>query len=188
MPVGFGRVEMEGRPVDVIAHIKRSLIEFKVEENCLAQALVIAIAKATNDPNYNSYRRGYKIRPVVYNLLATTGIDLGQGAGIPEIFRFQEHLGEYKIVVYEGVNCDNIMYEGRLELPMRINLLYEELTRHYHVIGSLTGAMTKQFVCKCCGKGSHIDAAQKCDHSSSDCKANSPCVFSCVRISCADCN
>jgi hypothetical protein len=94
MPIGFGRVKTKDRPVDVMAHLKRSIIEVKAEENCLAHALVIAIAKATNDPNYNSYRRGYKIRPVVQNLLATTGIDLSRGEGFPEIERFQEHFGE----------------------------------------------------------------------------------------------
>jgi hypothetical protein len=61
------------------------------------------MAKATNDPNYNSYRRGYKLRPVVDNLLATTGIDLSQGAGIPELERFQDHFGKYIIVVNEGL-------------------------------------------------------------------------------------
>jgi hypothetical protein len=115
MPVGFGRVKTKGRPVDVMAHIKRSIIEVKSEENCLAHALVIAIAKATNDPNYKAYRQGRKIRPVVQNLLATTGIHLSQDAGIPEIERFQEHFGEYKIVLHGGLTCDNIMFEGRVE-------------------------------------------------------------------------
>jgi hypothetical protein len=188
MPVGFGSVKTKGRPVHVMAQIKRSIIEVKAEENCLAHALEIAIAKATNDPNYNSYRRGYKIRHVVQNLLATTGIDIRQGAGIPEIETLQEHFGEYKIVVYEGLNCDNIMYEGRVESPTRINLLYDEVTRHYHVIGSLTGAMTKQFVCKVCGKGGRSDTEHRCDQTCSDCMAKPPCVFSGVRIPCAACN
>jgi hypothetical protein len=45
------------------------------------------------------------------------------------------------------------MFEGQVETSDRINLLYEDTTRHYHVIGSLTGAMSKQFgvqrVAKC---------------------------------------
>jgi hypothetical protein len=52
---------------------------------------VIAIDKLTNDPNYVAYRKGRKIRPVVDNLLATTGIDLRDGGGIPELIKFQEH-------------------------------------------------------------------------------------------------
>jgi hypothetical protein len=171
-----------------MAHIKRIIIEVKAAENCLAHALVIAIAKATNDPNYKAYRQGRKIRPVVQNLLATTGIDLSQRAGIPEIERFQDHFCDYKIVVYGGLTCDNIMFEGRVESPTRINLLYDEVTRHYHVIGSLTGDMAKRFVCKGCGKGGHSDTEHKCDQTCSDCMANPPCMISGVRIPCADCN
>ena len=42
----------------------------------MAHALVIAKSKVDGNPNYNSYRRGYKIRPIVDRLLETTGIDL----------------------------------------------------------------------------------------------------------------
>jgi hypothetical protein len=51
--------------------------------------------------------------------------------GIPEIERFQDHLDEYKIVVYTGLNCDSIMYEGQVEKSERISLLYEDTTRHF---------------------------------------------------------
>jgi hypothetical protein len=53
MPTGFGgaSVKRKGRPLSVMAHIKRSIIQVKAETNCLAHALIIAIAKATNDPN-----------------------------------------------------------------------------------------------------------------------------------------
>jgi len=142
MPVGFGRVTTKGRPLSVLAHIKRSIIKIKVETNCLAHALIIAIAKATNDPNYKAHIQGRKILPAVQNLLKTTIIDLIKGAGIPEI---------------EGLHCDSIMYEGHVESSARINLLYDDVTRHYHVIASLTGAMAKQSVCKACGKGCHRD-------------------------------
>ena len=66
-----------------MAQLKRSVVEVKAEDNCLAHALIIATAKADKDPNYETYRRGYKIRPVVRNLLVTTGIDLSGGGGPP---------------------------------------------------------------------------------------------------------
>jgi len=45
MPVGFGRVALKsrGRPLSVMAHLKRSIVEVKAEENCLVKALIIAI-------------------------------------------------------------------------------------------------------------------------------------------------
>jgi hypothetical protein len=71
-----------------MVHLKRSIIEFKTDENCLAHSLIISIARITNDPNYKAYIQGRKIRPVVDHLLATTGIDLSNGAGIQELARF----------------------------------------------------------------------------------------------------
>jgi hypothetical protein len=92
------------------------------EKNCLAHALIIPIAKITNDPNYVAYRKGWKIHQVVDILLATTGINLENGGGISELGKFQDHFGQYKIVVYTGLICDSIMFEGQVETSERINL------------------------------------------------------------------
>jgi hypothetical protein len=118
-----------------MAHLKRSIIEVKTETICLAQGLIIAIAKIRNDPDYKAYRKGRKIRPIVDNLLATNGINLDNRGGILELERFQDHFRQYKIVVYTGLNCDTIMFEGQVETSERINLVYDDVTRHYHVIG-----------------------------------------------------
>jgi hypothetical protein len=80
----------------------------KAEQNCLAHALVIAIAKLNDDPNYKSYRKGFKIHSVVDRLLDTTGTDLSNGGGLPELTSFQEHFCDYKIGGYDGLNCDSI--------------------------------------------------------------------------------
>ena len=81
MPVGLGKREIKsmGRPLSFMAQLKTSVVEVKAEDNCLAHAIIIAIAKAENDPEYAACRRGYKIRPVVQKLLAKTGIDLSGG-------------------------------------------------------------------------------------------------------------
>jgi len=39
-----------------------------------------------------------------------TGIDLKNGAWIPELIRFREYFREYKIVVYSGLKCDRSYY------------------------------------------------------------------------------
>jgi hypothetical protein len=80
-----------------MAHLKKSIIEVKTETNCLPHALIITIGQITNDPDYTAYRKGRKIRSVVDNLLATTGINLRNGGGIPEIERLQDHFKQYKI-------------------------------------------------------------------------------------------
>jgi len=78
MTIGLGGdgIATKGRPLYIMVHLKRSIVQVKAETNCLAHALIIAKAKVDGDPNYNSYRRGYKIGPVVDRLLETTGIDL----------------------------------------------------------------------------------------------------------------
>jgi hypothetical protein len=58
-----------------------------------------------------------KIHQVVDNLLATTGINLQNGGGIPELVKCPDHFGQNKIVVYTGLNCDSIMFEGRSKRP-----------------------------------------------------------------------
>jgi hypothetical protein len=145
MPVGFGRsVKTKGRPLSVMAHLKKSIVEVKAETNCLAHALIIAVAKVTNDPNYKAYIQGRKIRPVVDQVLEATGIDLKDGGGILELTRFQEYFKEYRIVVYGGLNFEDTVFDGRVESEKRLNLLYDDVTRHYHVINNVTAAMAKR--------------------------------------------
>jgi hypothetical protein len=47
MPAGFGDggVKTKGRPLPVMAHLKKSIVEVKAENNCLAHALIIAQQK-----------------------------------------------------------------------------------------------------------------------------------------------
>jgi hypothetical protein len=127
MPVGFGKAETsKGRPLSTMAHLKRSIVEVKARDNCLAHALVIAVARVTNDPNYKAYRQGRKILPKVRELLQASGVDLSRGGGIPELQAFQRHLSQYRIVVYSGLRCDSIMFDGQVATPQRINLLYDD--------------------------------------------------------------
>jgi hypothetical protein len=70
MPTGFGSAKTKGRPLSLMAHLKRSIIEVKVETKCLAHNLIIAIARITKDPNYKPYMQGRKTHQVVENLLA----------------------------------------------------------------------------------------------------------------------
>ena len=97
--------------------------------------------------------QGRKIWSVVPHLLETTGINLDNGAGIAKLMRFKEHFHEYKIVEYEGLNCDRIMFEGQVVSSKRLNILYNDLTRHYHVIGNLTAALANLYLCNACGNG-----------------------------------
>jgi len=189
MPVGFGKsVRSKCRPLAEMVHLKRSIIEVKAKSECLAHALIIAIARITKDPIFIAYRRGYKILQKVRDLLQTTGIDQQHGGGIPELQRFQDHFSEYRIVVYGGLKCRDIIFDGQVTSEKRIDLLYDDINSHYHVIANLSGAMVKRYVCKGCNKGCRSGVAHKCQETSNDCMSIPPCVYSHVRIPCESCN
>jgi len=173
MPIGFGRCALKsrGRPIFVMAHLKQSVVEVKAEQDCLGNALVIANEKVDNDPNYKANRQGRKIRPVVQTLLEIIGIDLSKGAGISELVRLQEYFREYKIIAYHGLCCEDIMFEGRVDTVKEINLIYDDVGRHYHVITNLTGAMARRYVCKGCNRSCTRDVTHVCDQTCSDCMA-----------------
>ena len=88
--MGFGKraIKSRGRPLSVMAHLKKSVVELKASENCLARAIIIGIAKLENDPDYKPYQQGRKIRLVVQTLLSKTGLDLPGRGGIPQLIKF----------------------------------------------------------------------------------------------------
>ena len=116
------------------------------------------------------------------------GIDLSNGGGVPELYLFQEHFKDYRIIVYEGLNCDDIIFDGQVESEKKINLLYDDTSRRYHVITNVTAAMAKRYVCKGCGKGCRCHVTHKCEESCSDYMSVPPCAFSGFRIPCDSCN
>jgi hypothetical protein len=79
------------------------------------------------------------------------------------------------------------MFEGQVETSEHINLQYDYVTCYYHLIGSVKGAMAKQFVCKACGTGGLRDITHTCDQTCSDCMSSLPFVLAGVRITCTDC-
>jgi hypothetical protein len=96
MPVSFGKgaETSKGIPLYVMAHLKRSIVEVKTDENCLVHALMIAMAKLMNDPNYKAYRQDRKILPKVRELLQASDVDLSRGGGIPELQAFHRLLSQ----------------------------------------------------------------------------------------------
>jgi hypothetical protein len=168
MPVGHDLVKTKGRQLAVMAHLKRIIIEVKAGQNCLAHALIIAIGRLNNDPNYKSYRQGNKIQSEVDYLLQTTGIDLADCGGIPELTYSKSKKRkkkDYWIDVYGGLNFEDIVFDGQIKSEKRIHLLYDDMTRHCHVITNVTVAMAKWYVCEGGGKGCKRDITHKCEES-----------------------
>jgi hypothetical protein len=53
MPIcsGGGGIVTKGRPLETMVNFKKSIINVKAEENRLAHALIISIARLPNDPD-----------------------------------------------------------------------------------------------------------------------------------------
>jgi len=122
------------------------------------------------------------------NIYCRQQVSVYNTGGIQELQRFQEHFSEYRIVVYGGLDCRVIIFDGQVTSEKRINLLYDDVNRHYHVIANLTGAMVKRYVCKGCNKGGRTGVMHKCLETCNDCMFIPPCVYSHVRIPCESCN
>jgi hypothetical protein len=130
MPVGNGGVRTKGRSLDVMSVIKRSIVVVKAAFLCLTHALIIAMAGVNGDPTYKSYRDGYKLhRPV------------------EELQQFQDHLSDYKIMIYDGLSPDRLIFSGNSLSDKKLYLLYDSDTGHYYVITNIKADMAKKFVC-----------------------------------------
>jgi len=66
------------------------------------------------------------------------------------------------------------MFEGQVGSSKYLNLLYDDVERHYHVITNLTWAMAKKYVCSLCNKSCSRDITHVCDQTCSDCMASPP--------------
>jgi hypothetical protein len=76
---------------------------------------VIAIAKLTNEPDNVAYRKGRNIRPFVEHLLMTKCTNFTHCGGIRELMKFQEHLKDYRIVVFGGLLCVDFNFDDQVK-------------------------------------------------------------------------
>ena len=130
-----------------------------------------------------------KIRPVVKKLLAETGISLSEGGGIPQLIILQEHFRQYSVTVYRGLACEDIIFEGQVDSPKKINLLYDDVEQHYHVIVNISCAMAKMNACNPCKQSSASVATHHCEQTSIDCRRSPPWAFKGFhRLPCTGCN
>jgi len=80
------------------------------------------------------------------------------------------------------------MFEWEVESTNRLNVLYDDVARHYHVIGKFTGSLARTYVCKECHKACTSDVTHACGQTCSDSVECHSCAFSNVRIHRLNCN
>jgi hypothetical protein len=152
MPVGNGKTaeKTKWRTLSVLSAIKRSIIVVKAAFLYLAHTLVIAMARVNIDPKYESYKHGSCLQKPVEDLVKSSGVDLTNGGGLEELRQFQEYLSGYKIVVFDGLRLDRVIFSGNSLSAKKLYLLYDSETGHYNVITNLKAAMAKKYICNGC--------------------------------------
>ena len=151
MPAGNGNgVKTKRRSISVLSAIKKSIVTLKAAFLCLAHALIIDMAKVNGDSKYDSYRHGKGLKKPVEKLLKASGVDLSNGGGFKELQQFQQYLSDYKIIVFDGLYPDRVMFSGNSLSTKKLYLLYDRNNEHYNVITNLKGAMAKRYICNGC--------------------------------------
>jgi len=185
MSAGNGGVRAKGRSLNVMSAIKKSIVTVKAAINCLAYALIIAMARVNGDPKYQSYRDGYGLKKIVEELFMASGVDLSNDRGFEELRQFQDHLSDYQIIVFHGLNPDRVMFSRNSRSATKLHVLYDRDNEHYNVITSLMGAMAKRYICNGCD--TLYNKTHKCDKVCSLCTATPPCTKDPAKY-CSTCN
>jgi len=152
MPAGNGKMaeRTKGRSISVLSAIKGSIVTVKAVFLSLAHALIIAMVKVNDDSKFKSYRNGYGLKEPVEKLLNASGVDLSNGGGFKELQQFQQYLSDYKIIVFDGLYPDRVMFSGNYLSAKKLYFQYDRDHDHYNVITNLKGAMPKRHICNGC--------------------------------------
>ena len=150
-PQGSGRSKRNIVNIKEYLHKKKSIITIKNQDNlCLARALVVAIAKADNAPNYNNLLRHVRAQQVkAIELHAKAKVPMGPSCGLEEVDMFQKHLTAYEINIVSGNHDNAIIYPKKPSTDKTPIYLFLH-DNHYDVITSMTGFLSTTYYCHKC--------------------------------------
>lgn len=189
MPIGKGKDRVRKyNTFEEECGMRRGIITINNKDNmCLPRALVVAIACVSKDKDQNKVRRdiGKLQTQRALKLCVDAGVVIpNEGCGIPELQQFQQHLQNYKIVVYNyGSKGRDIIFKGSVESPA-LNLLYHE--GHYNVVTSLTAAFCCIYFCEHCSTPYNTKNDHRCV-SACPCCQQSPVCPQTLIVQCSDC-
>ena len=134
MPAGNESDKTKGRSLYVLCAIK-SIVVFKTAFLCLAHALITAMAKVNGDPKFKSYRDCKGFKQPVQNLLSASGFKLNNGGAFKRLRQFKNYLSHYKIIVYDVLSPDRVIFSGNSLSNKKLYVLYD--SGHFNVITKL---------------------------------------------------
>ena len=142
------------------------------DDLCLARALVVAIAKAENDPYYHYLRacdRGQRRRAV--ELHTNANVPLGP-CGLEEVRLFQRHLTRYEINIVSLLQDNAIIYPPQDQAAPDKTPIYLALhDNHYDVITKMPGFLNRAYFCHKCKKAYSNKYDHLCPEMCKSCRA-----------------
>ena len=188
-PQGSGRSKRTVLNIREYLHKKKSVITIKNNDNlCLARALVAAVAKIENAPNYGDLIRSDRRtqEKEAKKLHAAANVPLGP-CGLPEVEMFQKYLTKYEINIVSGNHDNSIIYPPEPSTNNNVTPLYLYLhDNHYDVITSMPGFLSKNYFCHTCRRTYCAKLAHLCPGMCKSCRAYN-CVVNNPR-GCNECN
>ena len=188
-PQGSGRSKRTTLNIREYLHKKGSVIIIKNNDNlCLVRALVVAIAKVENDPNYKNLRdpKRRAQEKKARELHEAANVSFGP-CGIPEVDLFQKYLTNYEINIVSGNHNNSIIYPPKPSTSNSVTPIYLYLhDNHYDVITSMPGFLSTVYFCHTCrrsytNKLKHLCPGMCKSCRSYDCVVNDP-------LECNECN
>ena len=164
-PQGSGRSKRTVLNIREYLHKKGSVITIQNNDNlCLARALVVAVAKAENAPNYKNLTRTDRRtqEKKAKELHAAANVPLGP-CGIPEVEMFQKYLTKYEINIVSGNHDNSFIYPPKPSTNSSVTPIYLYLhDNHYDVITSMPGFLSKHYFCHTCRRTHSDKLNHKC--------------------------
>ena len=190
-PQGSGRSRLKRDILDIreYLHKKKSVITIQNNDNlCLARALVVAVAKAENAPNYRTLIRSDKRiqEKKAKELHAAANVPLGP-CGIPEVKMFQKYLTKYEINIVSGNQDNAIIYPPNPTNNNNVTPIYLYLhDNHYDVITTMPGFLIRSYFCHTCKQAYDHKFAHLCKGRCGSCGSYG--CFGDASIECNACN
>ena len=188
-PQGSGRSKRTILNIKEYLHKKKSVIVIQNNDNlCLARALVVAIAKVENAPNYKDLTKpGRRTQEIKARELHTAAnVPLGP-CGIPEVELFQKYLTNYEISIVSGNHASSIIYPPKPSTNNNVIPIYLYLhDNHYDVITSMPGFLSESYFCHKCRRSYSSKLDHLCPGMCKSCRS-----YNCVvndPLGCNECN
>ena len=188
-PQGSGRSKRTTLNIREYLHKKGSVVTIKNNDNlCLARALVVAVARIENAPNYGTLIRtgGRAQEKKARELHEAANVPFGP-CGIPEVEMFQKYLTNYEINIVSGNHNSSIIYPPKPSTNNNVTPIYLYLhDNHYDVITSMPGFLSTVYFCHTCRRSytdklKHLCPGMCKSCRSYDCIVNDP-------VECNECN